>query len=651
MEEKIIEQIKELLADKDFIKTIKQQDGQIYISLELITELSPDLADEIQKRPSKTIDKIREILEDSYLLKGNIRFTNIPKGLHLLIRQSRSKHIGKLVAFEGVIRQAGKVLSRVYKRELDCPSCGTNVSTFELGEELKAARCMACGKALKVKHEELIDNQTLVLEESADLLDSAKQPERIHIVIEDGLVDPKLERRALPGTRILALGILKDVELKKNATKRTRVLDVNNIIPMEEEIDMDISHEVEEKIREMSKDPQLLNKFMDSFASSIIGNEHIKRAILLQLLGGSRRKKSDRTETRDNIHILLIGSRSTGKSVLLKNAYEVLPKSRRANGKGASGVGLTAAVVRDEITGQYMLEAGAIPLANNALCVIDEMDKVSPNDRDYLHECMEDGTMAVNKAGVQQTLQAKTSILAAANPRNSEFDMEEDIAHQINMPLTLISRFDCIFVMKDEAKHDKDELIADKILSEHTDDFSDNEIDGDLLKKYILYARRLAPKLTKEASKHIRDFYTKLRKEGAKRGKRVIAISTRQLEGIVRLAEAHAKFRLSEEATEHDADMAIDVMKSWLKQVGYDNETGTFDVNSIMEPPKGKKAKFNYILDLFKKLNKNKLYHFELEKEIDEKMITKEDLWDILKSMKVHGLLFEPKRGLFQLII
>jgi DNA replication licensing factor MCM2 len=352
MEEKIIENIQELLSDKDFLKTIKQQDGQLYISLELITELSPDLADEIQKRPSKTLDKLREILEEKYLLKGNIRLTNIPKCHQMLIRQSRSKHVNKLVAFEGIIRQAGKVLSRVYKRQLDCPSCGTTVSTFELGEELKSNRCMSCGKFMKVNSEELIDNQTLVLEESADLLDSAKQPERIHIIIEDGLVDPKLERRALPGTRILAVGILKDIELKKNSTKRTRVLDVNNIIPMEEEIDMDISSEMETKIREMSKDPQLLNKFIDSFASSIIGNEHIKRAILLQLLGGSRRKKSDRTETRDNIHILLIGSRSTGKSVLLKNAYEVLPKSRRANGKGASGVGLTAAVVRDEVTGQ-----------------------------------------------------------------------------------------------------------------------------------------------------------------------------------------------------------------------------------------------------------------------------------------------------------
>jgi replicative DNA helicase Mcm len=650
MEEKITTTIQELLSDKDFLKTIKQEDGQLYISLQLITELSPELADEIQKHPNKTLLKLKEILEEKYLLKGNIRLTHIPEGVQMLIRQSRSKHVGKLVAFEGIIRQAGKVLSRVYKRALDCPSCGSNVSTFELGEELKSCRCMTCGKFMKVTAEELIDNQTLVLEESADLLDSAKQPERIHIVIEDGLVDPKLERRALPGTRILAVGILKDVELKKNATKRTRVLDVNNIIPMEEEIDTDISHEMEEKIKEMSKDPGLFNKFIDSFASSIIGNEHIKRAILLQLLGGSRRKKSDRTDTRDNIHILLIGSRSTGKSALLKNAYEVLPKARRVNGKGASGVGITASVSKDEITGQFMLEAGAIALANNSLCIIDEMDKINPESRDHLHECMEDSTITVSKAGINQTLHAKTSILAAANPRTSEFNMFDDIAHQINMPLTLISRFDCIFVMKDVAREDKDELIAEKILSEHTDDFSENEIDLDILKKYILYARRLAPKLTKDASKFIREFYTSLRKEGSSRGQQVISISTRQLEGIVRLAEAHAKFRLSEEATTEDAEVAIDVMKSWLKEVGYDKEAGMFNVNSIMEPPKSKMAQYKLIENVFSKLDKNKMYHHELEKEIPDDIISHKKLWNVLKEMKVQGMLFEPRRGLFQLI-
>ena len=400
---------------------------------------------------------------------------------------------------------------------------------------------------------------------------------------------------------------------------------------------------------ELSKTPELLTKFTDSFASSIMGNEHIKRAILLQLLGGSRRKKSDGQYTRDNIHILLVGSRSTGKSMLLKNAYEMLPKARMSSGKGASGVGLTASVVKDELTGQYMLESGAIPLANRSLMVFDEADKVSPTDRDYLHECMEDGRITISKASIQATLQAQTSILAAANPRNSEFNQFDDIAHQINMPLTLISRFDCIFIMKDEVRDLKDSLIADKILNEHTDNFEACEISKDIMKKYIVYARKITPILSKEAIEYIKNFYTALRKDG--KSKKVIQISPRQLEGIIRLAEAAAKFRLSSTAEIQDAEVAIVVMKSWLGEVGYNKDTNTFDVNSILEPPKQKKDKFQVILSVYKKLNKNKLFCWEIEKEIDELVIPKNDIWDVMKSMKLHGYFYEPQRGLFHLVV
>ena len=337
--------------------------------------MSPELAEEIYKRPKQTLDKIKEDLEEKYLLKGNVRLTDIPKSFQMLIRENRSKHINKLVAFEGVIRQAGKVLTRVVSRELECPKCGTTFSTVELGEELKNLKCSSCGKYPRVVSEETTDNQTLVMEESADLLDAVKQPERIHVIIEDGLVAPKLENRATPGTRILAVGILKDIELKKNSSKRTRVLDAINIIPLEEEMDVNITPEIEEQIIEASKDPKLFQKFIDSFASSIIGHEDIKRAILLQLTGGSRTRKSDGSWTREFLHLLLIGSRSTGKSVLLNAAHKLLPRARKANGAGTTGAGITAGVVKDENTGQFMIEAGAIPLAHNSLLVLDEMDK------------------------------------------------------------------------------------------------------------------------------------------------------------------------------------------------------------------------------------------------------------------------------------
>lgn len=651
----ITEEIRNLIHSDEFKKLLKINDNQITLSFEDLLLINREVADYMITHPLDGVEKLEEGINSGLIIKGRVRFTDISRYCNISIREMRAKHYGVMSSVDGVIKQAGEVISKIYNREMECPNCGSIININQDDEEREPSRC-TCGYKgpFKVLREYFVDLQTIVLEESPDNLEIIKQPKRLHVVLEDGLVDPKLERRTLPGSRVLAIGVLKDIPIYKNGKKtnrREKALMANNIIPLNEDFDdVKITPEEEEKIKELSKQQGLMNKFVDSFSSSILGNEHIKRAIILQLLGGSRRKKSDGQFSRDNIHILLIGNRSTGKSVLLKNASEILPKSGHAVGKGISGVGLTAAVVKDEITGQYMLESGLIPMANGSMVAIDEIDKVKPEDRDFLHECMEQGSISINKAQVSHKLNARTSILAAANPRNSEFNYTEDIAHQINMPLTLISRFDCIFIMKDEVKDVRDNLIADKILNEHTDNFETSELNKDMIKKYILYARKFTPILNKEAIEHIKEFYTSLRREGKKRDKNIIQIATRQLEGIIRLTEASAKLRLSDEANKQDAEMAIEVMKSWLKDVGYDSEAGVFDVNSIMEPPKGKKAKFEYIMSIFRRSKKDKMSYKEIEMNLEEALFKKEELWEILKSMKLHGLFFEPTRGIFQTI-
>ena len=272
-----------------------------------------------------------------------------------------------------------------------------------------------------------------------------------------------------------------------------------------------------------------------------------------------------------------------------------------------------------------------------------------PNVREHLHECMENGVISISKVGNQQILNAHTSILAAANPKTSEFNINEDIVHQINMPVSLLSRFDGIFIVKDEANESKDELIADKILSEHGGDTEKAELSQEFMKQYITYARKLNPIINKEAQEMIKKFYLDLRKAG--KGRNIIQMATRQLEGIVRLAQAHAKYRLSKIASKQDAEVAIEVMQSWLRQMGVDEETGLFNANKLTEPPRSKQKKFNYILQLFEKANKKKMYCHEIESLTDETMLPKDEIWDILKSMKLHGYFFEPSRGLFQLIV
>jgi replicative DNA helicase Mcm len=651
------EDIRDFVNSPYYKKKVLVEREQLYISFEELTEFNPMLADYLLENPKNFLVDLKSHTSDIYNVEPAIRLTNFNHKLIMPIRHLRSKHLHTLVAVEGIIRQAGEIQPLVMGRKLECPACGTILTIIEEGEEERTKIGCSCGRrgGFRELSQIFTDQQVIVIEESPDSLESAgQQPKRVYVTLEDSLTDAKFDKRARPGTKVLILGIYKDVLIKSAQgvkRKRKTIIDAINLIPLDEDIDdVAISKEEENKIKVLSREKGILGKFVDSFSTSILGNDHVKRAIILQLLGGSRRKKSDGQFSRDNIHILLLGSRSTGKTVLLNNAYEIMPKARRATGKGASGVGLTASVVKDELTGQYMLESGALPLANRSMLVIDEGDKIEPKDRDYLLEAMETGTLTINKANIQCTLPAQTSILTAANPRGSAFNPHDDIITQINMPITLISRFDCIFVMKDEVKESRDELIADKILNEHTNNFEESELSKDFMKKYILYARKLTPILNSDAIAHIKKFYTSLRKEGVNKGKNVIQIATRQLEGIIRLTEAHAKLRLSDEATKEDSEMAIEVMKSWLREVGYDENTNTFDVNSVTSVNQSKKSKFNYILDIYKRLDKKKMFMSEIEREVNINVIPHEDLYDLLKSMKMLGYFFEPSRGVFHLI-
>ena len=337
---------------------------------------------------------------------------------------------------------------------------------------------------------------------------------------------------------------------------------------------------------------------------------------------------------------------------MLKRISTIAPKGRYVAGKGVSGAGLTASVVRDEFLKGWSLEAGALVLASNGICCIDEMDKMTTDDRDAMHEALEQQTVSISKANIQATLISRTSVLAAANPKFGRFDPYGIVAEQIDLPPTLINRFDLIFIIKDLPDETKDEKMASHILKLHqSPDSHEPEIPTEFLRKYIAYAKqKVFPVITDEALLEIKEFYLKMRSSGGGEGGiKAIPISARQLEGLVRLTEASARLRLSSKATKHDARKAIELIEYCLIQVGFDKETGQIDIDRIATGISASQRSHisqikEIISDLESKVGKT-IPIDDIIEEAKDKGIAEEKVEEVLEKLKRVGEVFEPRRG------
>ncbi|MDD5023124.1 MAG: minichromosome maintenance protein MCM, partial [Candidatus ainarchaeum sp.] len=353
--------------------------------------------------------------------------------------------------------------------------------------------------------------------------------------------------------------------------------------------EIEITPEDERRILELSTRPDIEKILTSSVAPSIYGYEEIKKAIALQLFGGTRGKLiKGNVPVRDDIHILLIGDPGISKTQFLQQSTRLAPKSIYVSGKSVTSAGLTISAEKDELgDGGWTLKAGALVLASGGNVSIDEFDKISEEDRSSLHEVLESQTVSVAKAGIVSKFKAKTSVLAAANPKYGRFDQNRNIAEQFDIPPTLLSRFDLIFPIFDILDEEKDSKLADHILTSHLyasrgekQEEKEETITLELLRKYISYARRnVRPILTKEAMSKIREYYIDLRKLGMSSGS--VAITPRYLEGMVRLSEANAKMRLSPIVEESDAESGIFLMRYVLSKIMTDKETGRIDVDIV----------------------------------------------------------------------
>ena len=649
---------------KEIGESIRQEDSIVKFDFEPLAEFSPVLSEKLLDNPEETLELLQNSLDETGLIRNpRIRLKTLPNSVDVKVREIRAKHLDQFISIEGIVRQASDVRPQVVNARFECPSCGAILSVLQIDKKFREPSRCSCGRKglFKLLSKEMVDAQRLVIEESPDALDGGEQPRRINVFLKEDLVEPRMEEKTTPGSKVRILGVLKEVPVPLQSgsisTRFDLAIEANNAMPLEESLeDMGVTEEEEEEIIALSKSPDVFDRLVQSIVPSVYGFEKIKESILLQLFGGVKKVKSDGGNTRGDMHILLVGDPGVAKSVTLKFISTIAPRGRYVSGKSATGAGLTASVVKDEFLRGWALEAGAMVLANKGIVCVDEIEKMSEHDRSTMHEAMEQQTVTISKANIQATLRSETSVLAAGNPKLGRFDPYTPIPQQIDISPALLSRFDVIFVLRDLPNRDQDEAIASHVLEEHKQKVVRDVIDPQLLRKYVSYAKnKTPPKLSEEAADEIKSFYINLRNQSTKStdGVRPIPITARQLEAIIRLSEACAKIRLSEKVERQDAQRAIALLKHSLKQVGYDEETKTFDIDRVTTGmPSSKRGKIISLKETLSQLESKlgKLIPYEeIENALEDKM-TKEELEEAINQLSKAGDIFKPKKGYIQKI-
>jgi replicative DNA helicase Mcm len=632
------------------------EERSVVVDYNELEMFDPDLADLLIEKPEEVLKAAQLAIQNIDPLRKNAelntRFQNLRNNIAL--RDLRSKFIGKFVAIDGIVRKTDEIRPRIVNATFECRSCMRLHEISQTSNLIsEPALCQECGgRSFRLLQEEseFLDTQTTKLQEPLENLSGGEQPRQIVVVLEDDLVDT-----ITPGDIVRITGTLKTVRDEK--TKRFKNYIYGNYIEAKEQEfeELEISPEDEEKIVEMSKDPKIYDKIIKSTAPSIQGYRAVKEAIALQLFGGSAKDLEDKTRIRGDIHILIVGDPGIGKSQMLKYVSKLAPRGIYTSGKGTSGVGLTAAAVRDELGG-WSLEAGALVLGDRGNVCVDELDKMRPEDRSAIHEALEQQTISIAKAGIMATLNSRCSVLAAANPKFGRFDRFKSVAIQINLPPTILSRFDLLFVVEDKPDIERDRKLASHILHIHQENKIPFEIEPELLRKYIAYARKeVHPKLTDEAVEVIQEFYVGMRGGSTDDEDEAspVPITARQLEALVRLSEASARIRLSPDVTSYDAKRAIKLQQDSLKQVGYDPETGKVDIDKVEgRTPQSERDKFRIVMEIIKELTDDYGGHAPnnmLIKEMEDRYnMNKEKTEEIVRVLKRQGLIFEPSTGYYK---
>jgi len=700
--------------DSEVMTLLSRQSNYPFLAIPFheLQSFDPDFAEDILESPKAILSSGSRTLVEICRERGEeidamLRVGELPSDSRKPLREIGSADIDKLRSVDVIVTKISEIKPRIHRAVFKCESCGHDIeidqeNERELKEPLNCPQALGgCGSSkpatrfdLVLLSSRMVNNQWIEIQEQPENVPSGAQPRRGMVLIEGDQVN-----KHLPGERITA-NVIPVVRSEVRNRKKTPMFDVIfHLISSEHEstpfTEISIDEEDSARIIEISKRDDLMSLVQDSiapsvFATGILG--HVKRSLALQLFGGVSRRLNDKTRSRGDIHILLMGDPGVAKSHLLTFISELSPRGRFATGGGVSGAGLTAAAVRDAFgDGRFALEAGVLPLSDRGLAAIDEFDKISEEDRRMMHPAMEQQQVHVAKGGITATLHSRCAILAAANPKDGRFSKRgpnQSVMRsfqETGLPPPLASRFDIIWMIRDEIRVRDDERIARHILENRTAGRSEMLIEGtielsekdqdseaifattnqgvehltqEFLRKYIAYAKRTVhPQLNDEAKTAILDYYTNERQSFGREDQfqsdqsdreSIIPITARALEALIRLTESHARMHLRDVATADDAKVALAVFKHWREESGIEDESELHSGVSVRARSNNSTVR-QMVRDVCSQhggvAERSQIYNLAMDKGISEHEVD-----SVLSKMLTSGELWSPRIDQFSFV-
>ncbi len=662
---------------EDFLKSVTDRSGT-YVYRDKISQLvsnegkslvvdfgdllkyNNDLANRLLLEPDSSLASFKIAAFETMRSENALYADRVKRGLVVRIRaisdlvplrQVDTSYIDKMIAVSGMVVRTSELRPLMTEAAWVCPS---GHLTYQEQDDLplkKPAKCELCGEArnfeLDKRHSRFIDFQVFRVQELPEELPPGQLPQFFDVNVEGDIVNT-----ARPGDRVVLTGVVRavpDYALSQVKTRlfRSQIDCIQVEVKGKEPETVLVTNEDEELIKKVAGAPDAYDRLVSSIAPVILGHQSEKEAILLLLAGGNATVLPDGTKLRGDINALFVGDPGTGKSEMLKFASQVAPRGLYASGRGTTAAGLSAAVIREKNV--LMLEAGVVVLADQGIACIDEFEKMKPEDRTALHEMMEQHTVTIAKGGIYATLNARTAILAACNPVLGRYNPFQNLIENIGtLPIPLLTRFDLIFVFRDQPTPAEDERLATHILAVHAKKSyaAPPPIEFSLLKKYLAYAKRIAPDLTREAMARLKDYYLQLRREGGT--DESIPPTPRTLEALIRIATARARVMLRNEVTEEDALAAIALMNRMVEEVLTDTTTKKTDFGIQLGKPVGETKNLRAAMEVFKSLEGSEKKPVErkvFKEELVKARFSDEDAEKMIRTMFREGMVYESKPG------